>query len=111
MLRGKTNKSERFDVDARFLLANERTLLAWIRTGLAIQAGGLALYNFSKNDSKALAIGLLIFGAITALIGYIRYRSADHAIRKGKLPTPGYGPEIEVAGIIIIPIVILAYFR
>ena len=30
------------------LLANERTLLAWIRTGLTIQAGGIALTAFHQ---------------------------------------------------------------
>ncbi|GAA2987281.1 uncharacterized membrane protein YidH (DUF202 family) [Microbacterium terrae] len=29
--------------DARFTLANERTFLAWIRTALALIAGGVAL--------------------------------------------------------------------
>ena len=30
------------DPDYRFTLANERTFLAWIRTALALSAGGLA---------------------------------------------------------------------
>ena len=29
--------------DYRFTLANERTLLAWLRTGLALVAGGVAV--------------------------------------------------------------------
>ena len=29
--------------DPRFSLANERTFLAWIRTGLALIAGGVAI--------------------------------------------------------------------
>ncbi|MFC7482946.1 YidH family protein [Luedemannella flava] len=33
----------RRDIDVRFLLANERTLLAWLRTALALMAGGVAL--------------------------------------------------------------------
>lgn len=32
--------------DARFSLANERTFLAWIRTSLALIAGGVALEAF-----------------------------------------------------------------
>lgn|GEM_PF-3938267 len=31
------------DPDPRFSLANERTLLAWIRTSLALSAAGLAV--------------------------------------------------------------------
>jgi len=39
---GMTGDGERFEVDARFLLANERTLLAWQRTAFALVAGGVA---------------------------------------------------------------------
>ncbi|HET9290174.1 MAG TPA: DUF202 domain-containing protein, partial [Actinomycetes bacterium] len=31
--------------DYRFTLANERTFLAWIRTSLALLAGGVALHS------------------------------------------------------------------
>ena len=36
--------------DVRFSLANERTFLAWVRTSLALVAGGVAL--------EALGLGL-----------------------------------------------------
>ena len=34
------------DPDARFLLANERTLLAYVRTALTLQAGGIGVLQF-----------------------------------------------------------------
>ena len=35
--------------DYRFTLANERTLLAWLRTGLALVAGGVAVATYAPD--------------------------------------------------------------
>ena len=35
--------------DYRFSLANERTFLAWIRTALAVLAGGILLHQFLQS--------------------------------------------------------------
>lgn len=99
----------RLDVDMRFLLANERTLLAWLRTSLALLAGGLALIQFSNRSQHLLAVFLLGLGTVTGIIGYLRYRSADEAIRSNRLPHPGYGPVIVVASITFVAVAVLAY--
>lgn len=39
-------RSEGSDPDVRFSLANERTFLEWVRTSLALLAGGVALPQF-----------------------------------------------------------------
>jgi putative membrane protein len=91
------------DVDIRFLLANERTLLAWVRTGLTLIAGGVAVA-FISTDSKygtLAGLGAITFGGLLALIGYVRYRVADAAIRAGKLPATGFGGMFVVAGVVI----------
>lgn len=66
--------------DYRFSLANERTFLAWIRTGLALIAGGLAIAQFlsplsSRVLTQAMAIVPIAFG------GFIALRAVDHWIR------------------------------
>ncbi len=43
--------------DPRFSFANERTLLAWVRTGLALLAGGVALHAFPLSISPNLRRG------------------------------------------------------
>lgn len=44
--------------DYRFSLANERTFLAWIRTALALLAGGMLLYQsfYSLRLTKSVTI-------------------------------------------------------
>lgn len=66
--------------DYRFSLANERTFLAWIRTGLALIAGGLAVAQFlsplsNRLLTEAMAIVPIAFGGFCAL------RAVDHWIR------------------------------
>ena len=83
------------DVDARFLLANERTLLAWVRTSLTLLAGGLGtLQLLDKRWRDIPGFGLLVLGAAAALVGLLRYRQADRSIRTGQLPPSGHGPAV-----------------
>lgn len=97
------------DVDIRFLLANERTLLAWVRTGLTLIAGGVAVA-FIATDAgygAVAGIGAIAFGGALSLIGYIRYQVADAAIRSGKLPPTGVGGMLVVAGVVAFSIALV----
>lgn len=106
----KTPPSDKeiFETDVRFLLANERTLLAWIRTGLTLQAGGFAFAHFNSDSIAAAAGGIaaIICGGVMAIVGYNRYRSADKAIRNNELPNKGAGPTVEVISIVTIAIIL-----
>ncbi|NUR08261.1 MAG: DUF202 domain-containing protein [Nocardioidaceae bacterium] len=79
-------------VDYRFLLANERTFLAWSRTGLALQIAGLGVLQFLTEGHDAvrilLGMALVVVGSFTGVAGFRRYRSNERAIRAGvDLPT------------------------
>jgi len=100
-----TEKHEQLDVDVRFLLANERTLLAWVRTSLAIEAGGLALTQLHKQHMY-LGILVMLAGAGVVLMGYHRYYVANRSIRAHRLPPVGIGPAIQVVGIVALAIVL-----
>ena len=88
------------DIDIRFLLANERTLLAWVRTGLALIGGGLAVGLTARDHPKMIivAFGAIIMGGLLNFVGYLRYRAADSAIRNGELPPTGIAGLLVVAG-------------
>jgi putative membrane protein len=101
----KIGKNEQLDVDIRFLLANERTLLSWIRTSLAIEAGGLTLTALHHNQ-PLFGIIILLLGVVVALIGYHRYRVADESIRAKQLPKSGVVTAMQLYGIVGIAVVI-----
>jgi putative membrane protein len=94
---------EELEVDARFLLANERTLLAWTRTALALLAGAVGVFQFGERlaGDIALTIVLVLLGAATAVAGTRRYLEADRAIRAGRLPARGHAP-VLVAGAVVL---------
>lgn len=75
-------------VDYRFLLANERTFLAWMRTALGLIAGGVALDQFVRVEHGegvviAVAVAVICAGALVAIIGTVRWLRTDTAMRAG----------------------------
>jgi putative membrane protein len=77
------------DPDYRFSLANERTFLAWIRTALAILAGGVLLEEFSSRIGPhwlivVLAVVLGALSTVLAVIAYVRWRANEIAMRNGR---------------------------
>ncbi|MBM7505421.1 YidH family protein [Agromyces aurantiacus] len=87
------------DPDYRFTLANERTFLAWIRTALALLAGGVLLHQFATGLQPRLAlvviaVGLGVVAAALSVIAYTRWRSTEIAMRHGR-PLP-YGWALPV---------------
>ncbi|MDP9496641.1 MAG: DUF202 domain-containing protein [Actinomycetota bacterium] len=100
------------DPDVRFLLANERTLLAWLRTGLAVQAGGLAVLQFATALDRRTALGLavLALGILCVIGGWWRHRQADRAIRTGRLPARGVVPDLVVLGTVALSLLLAVAF-
>ena len=82
-------------------LANERTFLAWIRTGVGIMASGFVVVKFSlfmsalsgREDavqqtesniaSQSIGIFLVALGAFATLVSYFRYKKTVRLMRKG----------------------------
>jgi putative membrane protein len=72
--------------DYRFTLANERTFLAWIRTGLALVGGGLAVAGFLPplrvpHVRELLAGTLMVLGSAVAFRAIDRWARVQRAMR------------------------------
>ncbi|MDJ0104877.1 DUF202 domain-containing protein [Rhodococcus erythropolis] len=72
--------------DPRFSLANERTLLAWIRTSLAFLALGVALDALddivTAGQSSFLAFGSVSLALLCAVGGVRRWWRNERALRR-----------------------------
>lgn len=75
----------RVEPDVRFSLANERTLLAYLRTAIGLIGAAVAVAHFLEDADLALVLAgfLLLGGAVAAIGGYRRFQEADRAIREG----------------------------
>jgi putative membrane protein len=75
--------------DYRFTLANERTFLAWVRTSLALAAGGLGAVSLIPDffGSHVLGVLLLFLSVATASTAYRRWALNETAMRMA-LPLP-----------------------
>ncbi|WBB70550.1 DUF202 domain-containing protein [Micromonospora sp. WMMD812] len=89
--------------DYRFSLANERTFLAWLRTGLALVAGGLAAAQFLpplplRHLREAIAIALLVLGGAVAVRAVDHWARTERAIRLGEeLPASRFPAVLALA--------------
>jgi putative membrane protein len=86
--------------------ANERTMLAWIRTGIALMAFGFAIARFGVFLREVASVGqltirefrglgsawigaaLVALGMLANLLATIRYGRIRHAIERGDVGAP-----------------------
>jgi putative membrane protein len=79
--------------DARFTFANERTFLAWSRTGLALIVAGLGIVQLLPPfpgvpwGRHLIGVPLIVLGAIVAVAGYVEWVRNQRALRRGE-PVP-----------------------
>lgn len=97
--------------DARFSLANERTFLAWIRTALALLAGGVALetLGLALHPGFRLAASLLLIaaGLLTPFQAWWGWARTERALRENA-PLPSarlalpLGIVVSVVGVLLV---------
>lgn len=95
------------DPDYRFTLANERTFLAWLRTGLALAAGAVALadliHGFGPRTLRIGLAGLLLALALMVTAGsYVRWERAERALRENRSLPIGVLPRLIVTGLVTV---------
>ncbi|MDT0180610.1 DUF202 domain-containing protein [Microbacterium sp. ARD31] len=101
------------DPDARFTLANERTFLAWIRTALALLAGGVALELLGLDLEPRLrlvaSLVLIVSGGVTPGLAWVNWMRTERALRRGEpLPPSLLGPVLAIAVTVSGALVVLA---
>jgi putative membrane protein len=99
--------------DPRFTLANERTFLAWIRTSLALLAGGIAIEAFTADlflepVRKGIAVLLLLLGMLLSGGAAMRWLRVERSMRnKAPLPLPLIVPLLAGAGALAAAVVLV----
>ncbi|MHC3002096.1 YidH family protein [Gordonia sp. GN26] len=99
-------------VDARFTLAAERTLLAWVRTALGFMAAGMAIVYLAPdidNPVLELVLGLVLvaLGCSLAVIGAWRWRRTLRVLQRGG-QMPGPAQVLFVVTAIVVVAILIA---
>lgn len=107
-------------------MANERTFLAWIRTGIGIMVFGFVIVKFSlfvnqlpasfhesgipKNGFTIfLGIALVLTGALTILLSYWKYKQTHKLLKKGEYLYSTLLLSVLTVVIFVMSITIIAY--
>ena len=108
-------------------MSNERTFLSWIRTGIGIMVFGFVIVKFSlfvnqlpatffkdstipKNGFTIfIGIALVLTGAITILLSYLKYKQTHELLQKGEYLYSTMLLTILTVVIFLMSIIIIAY--
>lgn len=102
--------------DARFTLANERTFLAWVSTGLALISVGVGVKSIALDLQPELrvaaALVLVVSGAICPVHAWFGWCRVEAAMREGRpLPSSSMMPFLAVSLGIAGAVILLAMVR
>jgi putative membrane protein len=106
------------EVDPRVPLAVERTLLAWIRTGLAMMGFGFVVARFSlflrelaaaaghtppRSPGLSLWVGtaLVLLGVAVSVLAVVGHARSMRHLRRGEFFSPGGGALAMVTGVVL----------
>ncbi|HWG92091.1 MAG TPA: DUF202 domain-containing protein [Candidatus Thermoplasmatota archaeon] len=91
---GEVHPFRRAEALARTRLANERTLAAWIRTGLSVAAVGSVLIRFLGEGLRfevayvVAGVGFVVAGIALIVFGALHYRRVDKEIEHAAYRPP-----------------------
>lgn len=110
---------------ARDHLANERTFLAWVRTGAAIVVFGFAIGRFSLAMRQLTALsghpirtaGLsvwmgassIVAGVVLVIAGLVRYRKTRSQLDQGTFEPAGFVVDLVTILTVVFGLVLAAY--
>jgi putative membrane protein len=94
-------------------LASERTFLAWIRTSLALLAGGIAVEAFTSDlfiapVRKTVAVLLLAMAMAMGAGAFFRWLGVERAMRrKAPPPLPLLAPVPAIGGAVVAAVLVV----
>ncbi len=112
--------------DPRVLFAAERTLLAWVRTSLALMAFGFVVERFGLFAEMMagpdlphvdpvlsfwVGVGFILLGTLLAFLAIFQYRTVVRGLRPAEIPA-GYWVNLTTfacAALGVLGIVLVAY--
>ncbi|HEV7381949.1 MAG TPA: DUF202 domain-containing protein [Dyadobacter sp.] len=108
-------------------LANERTFLAWVRTGIGIMGLGFVVAKFSlfvsqlglalgKNTdtdshgySRLIGIVLVLLGTASILLAFFQYHRTEKELRSGLYQPVSWLANILTAILVLISLLLVVY--
>ncbi len=96
---------EGIEPDPRFTLANERTLLAWIRTALAFVVTGIGIVALAEQiGSQPLVAAASVVASLTgtaiSIGAYLRWQRVERSMRLCR-PLPAPSPALIIVGSVV----------
>jgi putative membrane protein len=84
-------------------------MLAWLRTSLALVAGGVAVETFAvtlepKWLPGAIGVFAISIGAILAIVGYVHWIRTTNAMKRGESLPAQHAAPIVTVGILIVAV-------
>lgn len=100
--------------EAREHLANERTLLAWIRTGVGLISFGLVVERIGaqigpSGTSEAFGVALAVLGCLALVMGTIQFLRSRRGIATGNFVPAAAAYLTIVAGSLALAGVFIVY--
>ena len=91
------------ETDARFTLANERTMLAYQRSAIGLMAAAIAVAHFFGDGVLVLllSLALLATGVLAGVGGYVRFRQVEVAMREGRPIGSGYAAHLVSLAVLV----------
>jgi putative membrane protein len=121
------NKNENTPFKPNDHLANERTYLAWVRTGIGIMAFGFVVVKFtlfvkqiglvlgtethlpSPGYSSVIGIVLVVLGILSILFSFWQYRKTDKQLRSGTYVPSTLLTSILTGVVCLISVMLIVY--
>ncbi len=116
---GEQPHRPRRDAEIREHLANERTLLAWVRTGvglisvgLVVERAGALVASSSGGDARAstgFGLALVALGCLTLIVGATQFFRNRRMIREGVFAARAAPYMVVVAGSLVLAAAFIVY--